>query len=70
MSTSDPQEQTPPQLDAMAQQPKIVEVDGQRMEMHSLKDQIELDRYLASKKAAAAGRRGFRITKMRAGGAI
>lgn len=69
MSTSEAQEPNP-QLDALAQQPKVVEVDGQRMEMHSLKDQIELDKYLASKKAAATGRRGFRITKMRAGGAI
>lgn len=69
MSTSEAQE-TNSQLDALAQQPKVVEVDGQRMEMHSLKDQIELDKYLASKKAAASGRRGFRITKMRAGGAI
>ena len=38
-------------LEEIALQPKVVEVDGQRMENHSLKDQIELDRYLASKKA-------------------
>lgn len=54
-------------LEEIALQPKVVEVDGQRMENHSLKDQIELDRYLASKKAAQG--RGFRVTKMLAGGA-
>ena len=32
-------------LATLASQPKVVEVDGQRMENHSLKDQIELDRY-------------------------
>lgn len=54
-------------LATLASQPKVVEVDDQRMENHSLKDQIELDRYLASKKAAQG--RGFRVTKMLAGGA-
>ncbi len=57
-------------LKELAAQPKSVEVDGQRMEMHSLKDQIELDRYLASKAATKGRSRGFRITKMQAGGAI
>ncbi len=49
-------------------QPKSAEVDGQKVENHSLKDMIEADRYLASKKAARS-RRPLRITKMRAGGA-
>ena len=31
-----------------ANQPKSVEIDGQKVEQHSLKDQIEMDRYLAS----------------------
>lgn len=53
----------------LAEQPKSVESDGQRVENHSLKDQIELDRYLSSKKAAQNKRaHGFRITKLSAGG--
>ena len=63
--TSDDEE-----LKSLASQPKAAEVDGQRMEMHSLKDQIELDRYLASKKAVRANRLGIRIGRMAAGGAI
>ena len=31
--------------------PKSAEVDGQRIEQHSLKEQIEADKYLASKDA-------------------
>lgn len=57
-------------LKDLASQPKSAEVDGQRMEMYSLKDQIELDKYLASKNATSKGKRGFRITKMTAGGAL
>lgn len=56
-------------LEEIALQPKVVEVDGQRMENHSLKDQIELDRYLASKKATLGRARGFRVSKLVAGGA-
>ncbi len=55
-------------LQKKADQPKSVEIDGQKVEQHSLKDQIEMDRYLASKKATRSGR-GFRITKMKSGGA-
>ena len=56
-------------LEEIALQPKVVEVDGQRMENHSLKDQIELDRYLAPKKATQGRARGFRVSKLVAGGA-
>ena len=38
------------------------------VEQHSLKDQIAMDRYLASKLAMKRGR-GFRVTKMKSGGA-
>lgn len=51
-----------------ANQPKSVEIDGQKVEQHSLKDQIAMDRYLASKLAMKRGR-GFRVTKMKSGGA-
>ena len=50
--------------------PKIAEVDGQKVQQHSLQEQIALDRYLASKEYAETGRRGFRISKMVAGGAV
>ncbi len=50
-----------------ANAPKSAEIDGQKIEQHSLKDQIEADRYLESKKALRHGL-GIRITKMKAGG--
>ena len=49
--------------------PKSAEVDGQRVEQHSLKDQIEADRYLASKKAVKSRNSGLKITKMSQSGA-
>lgn len=49
-------------------QPKSVEIDGQKVEQHTLKDQIAMDRYLTSKQAMKRGR-GFRVTKMKSGGA-
>lgn len=49
--------------------PKSAEIDGQKVEQHSLKDQIEADRYLESKKALRRGL-GIRVTKMKAGGGV
>ena len=43
--------------------------DSGGMKQHSLKDQIEADRYLASKKAAANKNRGLRFTKIAPPGA-
>ncbi len=43
--------------------------DSGGMKQHSLKDQIEADRYLASKKAAAKKNRGLRFTKIAPPGA-
>ena len=40
-----------------AQGPKRARGDSGEMEQHSLKDQIEADRYLASKKAAKSKKR-------------
>jgi hypothetical protein len=34
-----------------AKGPKSVDIDGQKVEQHSIDDQIEADRYLNSKKA-------------------
>ena len=49
--------------------PKSAEVDGQKVEQHSLQDQIAADRYLASKKAAQSRNSGLKIAKMSHSGA-
>ena len=49
--------------------PKSAEVDGQKVEQHSLKDQIAADEYLASKKAAKSRNSGLKITKLSHSGA-
>ena len=49
--------------------PKSAEVDGQKVEQHSLKDQIAADEYLASKKAVQSRNSGLKITKMSHSGA-
>ncbi len=43
--------------------PKRANADGVSVEQHDLEDQIEADRYLASKEASRQGR-GFRLTKV------
>jgi hypothetical protein len=48
--------------------PKRVKGDSGEIEQHSLKDQIEADRYLRSKEAVSKGL-GLRITKMKPSGA-
>ena len=40
------------------------EVDGQKVEQHSLADQIAADEYLASKKAVKSRTSGLKITKL------
>lgn len=54
----------------MLTQPKVVEVDGQRVENHSVSDLIEVAKFLASKNATRKRRCPLRITKMASGGAI
>ncbi len=49
--------------------PKSAEVDGQKVEQHSLKDQIAADEYLASKKAVKFRNSGLKITKLSHSGA-
>ena len=44
--------------------PKSAESDGQRVEQHSIKDQIEADRYLNSKQAMKNKNMGVRIGKL------
>ena len=54
----------------MLAQPKVVEVDGQRVENQSVGDLIRVARYFASKDALSGRRCPLRITKMKSGGAI
>ena len=65
-----PASMTAEELEQQAQKPKVVEVDGQHVEQHSLPDQIAFDRYLAAKKAAERRTVGVRFAKMVAGGAV
>ena len=44
--------------------PKSAEVDGQRVEQHSLPDQITADEYLAKKKVMQGRGTGLKITPM------
>ena len=44
--------------------PKSAEVDGRKVEQHSLKDQIAADEYLAKKKATRSAGCGLRMTKL------
>ena len=50
-------------------QPKSVEIDGQKIEQHSLKDQIAADRYVKSQDAIKQKNRGLKLSKFSAGGA-
>ena len=47
-----------------AQQLAKTSVDSVNVEQHSLADQIEADRYLASKQATRSKRLGLRFTKV------
>jgi len=59
---ADTNEEAIAKLEAAATNPKQVTVDGVTVQAHSLKDQIELDQYLARKKAAQKG--GMRFQKI------
>ncbi len=58
------------EIETSAQEPKRMRVDGNEVEQHSLTDQIEADRYLASKAAASSAKRGFTIAKFKPSGSI
>ena len=49
--------------------PKSVDIDGQKVEQHSITDQIAADEYLAKKKALRRGN-GLKITKLNHSGAV
>jgi hypothetical protein len=52
------------QIRKNAKGPKRAKGDSGEMEQHSLKDQIEADRYLASKKAARKKGAGLKMSKL------
>ena len=54
----------------MLAQPKVVEVDGQRVENQSVADLLLVAKFFASKQATSGGHCPLRITKMKPGGAI
>lgn len=49
--------------------PKSAEVDGQKFEQHSLKDQMEAMKFYESTKASRSRKCGLRFFKMKHGGA-
>lgn len=51
-------------IEENAKGPKRAKGDSVEMEQHGLADQIAVDRYLASKKAAQSKRLGVRLTKL------
>ena len=57
------------QIEQSAQQPKSGTFDGQTFTQHSLKEQIEADKYLESKKAATGKTRGLAFAQLRHPGA-
>ena len=50
-------------------QPKVVEIDNQKVTQHSLKEVAEFDRYIQGKKAIKKRGSGLKFTKMEASGA-
>lgn len=53
--TTDDPETVEAALEENAKGPKSVFVDGERVEAHPLKDQIEADKYIKAKEVAALG---------------
>lgn len=51
-------------IEQAAQEPKRIKGDMGEVESHSLKDQIEADRYLEAKRAASKPTGGLRFTKL------
>ncbi len=56
-------------IEESAQQPKSGNFDGVNFTQHSLKEQIEADKYLEAKKAATGKTRGIAFTQFRHPGA-
>lgn len=50
--------------------PKVAEVDGQKFEQHSLRDQMEAIRFYESAKASRSKKSGLKFFKMRNGDSL
>ena len=57
-------------IEENATAPAEVSVDGQHVKQHSLKDQIAVDRYLASKKAAQSKGLSIKVFKINPGDTV
>lgn len=57
-------------IESNATGPRRAKADGVEMEQHGLADQIEADRYLASKAATAAGGLGIKRLKIKPPGTV
>lgn len=57
-------------IETNAAAPKRVKTDEGEFEQHSLKDQIEADRYLNSKKASKAKGFGIRVARVKSPSAL
>ena len=53
-----------------ASAPAEASVDGQSVKQHSLRDQINVDRYLASKRASRSKGFGLKLAKISPGGTV
>lgn len=60
---------TPDELAEKINQPKRVEIDGQKVEQHDLSEIVKFDKYIEAKKAIK--KRGFclKFSKLKASGA-
>jgi len=65
-----PDEELKDVIKSNAEGPASAEVDGQKVTQHSLKDQIEADKYLAAKEAAKSKKLGIRLVKIIPPGAV
>ena len=57
-------------VEGLIAKPKVVEVDGQKVENQSVGDLVTAAKFFASKEAVKGGKCPLRFTRMRAGGAI
>lgn len=53
-----------------AVQPKKMEVDGRKVEQHSLSEQLDLAKYVAGQKAMKSRTSGIKFQKMTHSGAV
>lgn len=57
-------------INTNAQGPAEAEQDGTRVRQYSIRDQVEADRYAASRAAHARGSTGLRFLKVKPPGAV